>query len=131
MATYQVGDGTQQINLAVDIDTFGLAASRAIVFDTATNDPTHKVGCSTTATGDIPQTPIGQAMLLQNKQLSVITKIDLNGDASFKQKESARLGGKYILDDGLDGHQVFDNPEKTVADDFSSVILSMFIDFTA
>ena len=131
MATYQVGNGTQQIKMAVDIDTFGLAASRAVVFDTATNDPTHKVGCSTNATGDIPQTQIGQAISLQKKQLSVLTKIDLIGDASFKQKESVRLGGIYILDDGLDGHKEFDNPEKTVADDFSSVILSMFIDFTA
>ena len=131
MATYQVGNGTQQIIMTVDIDTFGLAASRAVVFDTETNDPTRKVGCSTNATGDIPQTPIGQAISLQNKQLSVLTKIDLIGDASFKQNECGRLGGKYILDDGLDGLKEFDNPEKTVADDFSSVILSMLIDFTA
>ena len=131
MATYQVGNGTQQINMTVDIDTFGLAASRAAVFDIATQDPSHKVGCSTGATGDIPQTQIGQAFSLQNKQLSVLTKIDLIGDATFKQKESVRLGGKYILDGGLDGYKVFDNPEKKVADDFSSVILAMLIDFTA
>ena len=129
MATYQVGNGTQQIKMAVDIDTFGLAASRAVVFDIATQDPSHKVGCSTNATGDISQTQIGQAESMQNKRLSVLTKIDLIGDASFKQKESVRLGGKYIIDDGLGGHQVFDNPEKTISTDFSSVILSMDIDF--
>lgn len=131
MEIYQVGNGLQQIKMAVDIDTFGLAASRAVVFDMATDDPSHNVGCSTNATGDISQTPIGQATSLQNKRLSVLTKIDLIGDASFKQKESERLGGKYILDDGTDGHKVFDNPEKTIANDFSSVILSMYIDFIA
>ena len=130
MTTYQVGNGTQQIKMAVDIDTFGLAASRAVVFDTATQDPSLKVGCSANATGDIPQVQIGQAISLGNMQLFVITKIDLIGDESFKQKESVRLGGKYILDDGLDGHMVFDNPEKTVSADFSSVILSMYIDLT-
>jgi hypothetical protein len=86
MVSYLVGNGTQQIKMAVDIDTFGLAASRAVVFDIATQDPSNKVGCSTNATGDISQTQIGQTVSMQNKRLSIITKIDLIGDASFKQK---------------------------------------------
>lgn len=33
MDKYKVGSGPQPINLTVDIDTFGLAASRVIVVD--------------------------------------------------------------------------------------------------
>lgn len=128
METYQVGTGNQQVKLAVDIDTFGLAASRAIIFDPNSTEPSINVGTSANASGDISQTQIGLAASLQKKRLSVLTKIEIIGDVEFKRKECQRLSGKYILDDGSEGHKVFNNPEKTVADDFSGVVLTILID---
>lgn len=130
MSTYRVGKGQQQIKLSVDITTIGLAASRAIVVDLNSNDPALPVAHSDNATGDIAQTKIGTAKSLKNKRLSVLTKIDLIGSIAEKKKESERLTGKYILDDGIDGHQIFDDPDKIVADDFSVVILYKEIDLT-
>lgn len=129
MNTYQVGTGSPQIKLTVDIDTLGLAASRAVVFNTQTDEPSIKVGTSANASGDIAQTQIVVPGSLQNMRLSVLTKIEIIGDNDLKKKECQRLSGKYILDAGSEGHKVFDNPQKTIADDFSGVILNMYIDF--
>jgi len=131
MSTYNVGKGSQQIRLAVDIDTIGLAASRAIAVDLNSTDPATPVAHSDNATGDIAQKQIGTAKVLKNKRLSVLTKIDLIGDLDSRKKESERISGKYILDDGKDGHMVFDDPDKVVADDFTTVILFKQVDLTA
>jgi hypothetical protein len=131
MSTYDVGKGSQQIRLAVDIDTIGLAASRAIIVDLNSADPAKPVAHSENATGDIAQKQIGTAKGLKNKRLSILTKIDLIGDPGDLKKECERITGKYILDDGKEGHVVFNDPQKVVADDFSTVILFKQIDLTA
>ena len=128
MDTYQVGNGTQEIDLAVDIDTFGLAASRAIVLDLNSSDPAVTVGVSSNATGDIEEKEIGTADSLKGKRLSILTKIDLIGDQASNTAESERLAGIYSLNNGAEGFKVFDTPEKTVAADFSSVVLFQIID---
>ena len=129
MSTYKVGKGTKQITLAADIDTFGLAASRAIVLDIKTNDPEVKVGHSVDATGDISRTDIGTCEVLKGKRLSIMTKIDLVGDKASRKKEAERLGAKYILDEGAEGLQVFTDPDKEISDDGTTVILYKEIDF--
>ncbi|MEP7239038.1 MAG: hypothetical protein ABI685_14260 [Ferruginibacter sp.] len=131
MSTYNVGKGSQQIRLAVDIDTIGLAASRAIVVDLNSTDPAVPVAHSDNATGDIAQKQIGKPKALKAKRLSVLTKIDLIGSEDERKKESERISAKYILDDGKDGHVVFDDGVKVVADDFTTVILFKQVDLTA
>ena len=129
MSTYQVGDGPTQIKLAVDLDTVGLAASRALVLDLNSSDPSITVGKSLDATGDIPRKDIGTAASLKNKRLSILTKIDLiAGSTADKKRESERLTMKYILEDGSQGHAAFTDPDKIVADDFSTVILFKEVD---
>ena len=128
--SYDVGIDTSQISLMVDIDTVGLAATRAIVLDLNTTDPAKPVGHSENATGDIREVSIGTGKQLKNKLLSVLTKIDLIGDADANKKESERLSGKYYLDGGKDGYIYFDAPVKVIADDNSRVILNMEIDLT-
>lgn len=128
--SYDVGKDPNRISLMVDIDTIGLAASRAIVVDLQTEDPAKPVGHSENATGDIMEKDIGPAKELKGKLLSILTKIDLIGDMETNKKECARLTVKYYLDGGQDGYIYFDDPRKTVAADFSRVILNMEIDLT-
>jgi hypothetical protein len=128
MDTYQVGNGAQQINLAVDINTLGLAASRAIVLDLSSPAPALTVGVSTNATGDIQEREIGTPDSLKNMRLSILTKIDLIGDQVSNSAESERLTGIYSLNNGVEGFKMFDKPEKTIAADFSSVVLFQIID---
>jgi len=128
MDTYRVGNGAQQINLAVDINTLGLAASRAIVLDLSSPAPALTVGVSTNATGDIQEREIGIPDSLKNMRLSILTKIDLIGDQASNSAESERLTGIYSLNNGAEGFKMFDKPEKTVAADFSSVVLFQIID---
>jgi hypothetical protein len=131
MITYNVGNSTKQIKLTVEIDTVGLAASRASLLDLNSTDPSTSVAHSGNATGDIPQTNIGQANKIKNMQLSVLTKIDLIGDLDFRKKESARITGSYELENGQEGHMIFGEPEKVVSDDFVTVFLLMEINLTA
>jgi hypothetical protein len=131
MDSYKAGSGPQQIVLTVDIDTFGLAATRAVVVDMQSTDPGNTVAVSDNATGDIPPAPIGSADSLKGKRLSVFTKIDLLGDEASRKKEIKRLSGTYILDNGIDGHKVFGKPEKIVTDDLFTVFLHKKIDLTA
>lgn len=129
MSTYQVGNGTQQIKLAVDVaDIIGLAASRAIVVDLNSSDPSITVAKSLDAAGDIPRKDIGTAISLKNKRLSVLTKIDLIGSLEDRKKEAEKASAKYIFDDGDEGHTVFNDPEKTIADDFTTVVLFKEVD---
>jgi hypothetical protein len=124
MNTYKVGNTTKQIELEVDIDTFGLAASRAVVLKPGIPSSIVSVAHSANATGDIKRVKIGAAKSLIDKKLSIITKIDLVGnDEDANKSECERLGGIYILDKGTGEEKTFDNPEKTIANDFTSVLL--------
>src|SRR4051812_34529729 len=101
MNSYQVGSGTNNIILAADINTVGLAASRAIVLVVSGNDPGTPVAHSVDATGDIQTQSIGQPATLKGQRLSVFTKIDLLGpDAATRQQEAQNLGATYTLSGG-------------------------------
>jgi hypothetical protein len=128
MSTYKIGNGPKQITLAVDVDSFGLAASRAIIVDVNTDDPVITAGHSVDATGDIARTDIGRCDALQNKRLSIMSKIDLIGSLETRKKEAARLSAKYILDEGAEGSKSFSDGEKIIADDVTTVILYKEID---
>ena len=128
MNTYHVGDSNGQITIAADIDTFGLAASRAIVLDLQIEESATTVGTSVDATGDISARDIGSAFLLAGKRLSVVTKIDLLGSEQDRQREAERLNGRYMIDNGADGLRIFIDPEKVFSDDGKTVILFFVID---
>jgi hypothetical protein len=129
MDTYKVGNTLDQIKLEVDISTFGLAASRAILVDLNSPAPGISVASSQDATGDIGKTEIGKAKNIKNRRLSIFTKIDLLGDdVAARKLESENLTGKYTLDGGPNGSEVFGTPIKTVDDEFLTVFLHKPID---
>jgi hypothetical protein len=123
MSSYQVGDGLQQIKMAVDISTFGLAASRAIALKPGTGEPVKAVAHSESASGDIPQQGIGPAIAVAEYTISVMTKIDLLGDDAARKSASGQITAKYIFDDGTEGHTEFSDPIIEVSDDYRTVIL--------
>ena len=128
---YNLGKDSNEIKFMVDLDSTGLAATRAIVIDLNSSDPAEAVAHSENATGDIAEKIIGDGKKLKGKMLSVLTKIDLVGDVAANKKECERLSAKYYLDGGADGHIYFNDPRKRVAADFSRVVLNMEIDLTS
>lgn len=108
MNAYKVGNGNNQIRLAVDVTTTGMAATRAFILGAPPAYQATDVAASADATGDIVQTKIGQASDLQNKTLSVITKIHITGsDINSRKSEFNSLSAKYVLDNGTEGHKEF------------------------
>lgn len=131
MKTYKTGTGLQQVTLAVDIRTFGLAASRAFVMNPMTGGAPQSVAHSNNATGDIPPADIGVAAQLAGMRLGVFASVDLIGDQEARKKESETLGGSCFLDGGADGRREFSEPDKTVSPDYAKVTLYFEIDLTA
>jgi hypothetical protein len=123
MSSYQVGDGVQQIKMAVDISTFGLAASRAIALKPGTGEPVKAVAHSENASGDIPQQVIGPAIGLAEYTITVMTKIDLLGSDDARKNASQLITARYIFDDGAEGHKEFSDPLIEVSTDYRTVIL--------
>ena len=129
MDTYNTGAGAQQVSLAVDIDTIGLAASRAIVVDVIAGTGVS-VAHSVDATGDIALVVIGSAGSLQGKRLTIFTRIDLLGpDINERKKEFNRLSGSYSLSGGLGGNQNYKSVDKSAIDSsYVTIILNESID---
>lgn len=107
MDTYQTGNGAEQIRLAVDITSNGIATTRGFLVTSTSRDAIP--GCvSKDATGDIIQVPIGQASVLQGNDLLIVTDIML-----FWQNEETReiefdkITARYVMDDGSEGHKEF------------------------
>ena len=128
METYKVGNGDQPIKLAVDIDTLGLAASRAIVLIVASTDTGKAVAHSKDATGDIAKKIIGKASELEGKRLSVFTRIDLIGTDEERKREAERTTATYQLEGGIDGNLKFGDSRKIVNDEFTRIFLHKPID---
>lgn len=124
---YNAGNGAGQVTLAVDISTFGLAASRAVVIDSSNNQTT--VAHSVNATGDIAQQQIGAANTLSGKWLRVLTKVDIvSNDQNERQQEYNNITAAYTLDGGADGNKVFNAADtKTASDDFTTAFLLITI----
>jgi hypothetical protein len=123
MSSYKVGDGMQQIKMAVDISTFGLAASRAIAFKSGISEPVKAIAHSENASGDIPQQVIGSAIALAEYTITVMTKIDLLGDDAARKSASTQVSARYIFDNGAEGHKEFSDPIIEISDDCRTVIL--------
>jgi hypothetical protein len=124
---YNIGSSTGQISLEADINTIGLAASRAIVLDTIGTDPGTAVAHSVDATGSIAEQNIGDNTALKGMRLSIFTKISLTGsDAVSRATEVAAIGGSYTLDGGDDGQKTYNDPSVTYID--PNVFLSFIVD---
>jgi hypothetical protein len=129
MQTYKVGAGTQQIMLSVDIDTVGLAATRARLVIVQSTEPGVTVATSSDATGDIlPQKKIGARDSVVAKRLSVVTRIDLLGKLPERKAEAERLTGTYQLDGGPGGSISDFEATKKANKDFTSVGLQLLVD---
>jgi len=128
MNDYNVGNGLDTIQLTVDINTVGLAATRAIVIKVNSTDPGTSVAHSNDATGDVQRQPINK-IPLKGMRLSVFTKIDITGaDKETRKKEYERLTGKYVLEGSADGMKSFTEPIKTSDSNFKTAFLHMPID---
>ena len=125
MANYKVGNGPQQISLAVDIATNGIAGTRGTL--NKQGNPPIPVANSSDVTGDIlPAQEIGSANSLQGSVLTISTIIDLRlfPDRNAREAESKNVKSTYMLDNGIDGHVADNNPENKIVDpEFNSVIL--------
>ena len=128
MSTYQTGNGTGQISLAVDISTIGLAASRAITINLNNTDPGKPVAHSENATGDIPTQSIGQAAVLQGLRISVVTQVSFWGDDAQRKAQYNSLTATYTLDGGTDGEKTYNDPKITVDAGFNVAIVNKNID---
>ena len=117
MAAYKVGNGTQQVKMALDDDTIGMAASRAFV-DNGPDNELKPVAQSDNATGDIALKKIGAAFELQDHLLIVISRIGLFGTVSERKKEFESLTATCLLSDGEDGFKEFNKPEKRKVGNF-------------
>ncbi len=123
METYNVGSGAQQITLAVDISTFGLAATRAVV--TLSTGAKSSAAHSVNATGDIATQAIGSANSLENSTLKIITKVDILGDdQNEREKQYNDIKQVYTLGGGTDDSKVYTETDvKQSSDDFSVAFL--------
>jgi hypothetical protein len=129
MATYQLGDGDDLVTLIVDINTVGLAASRAIVIQVSPTSLGVAVANSVNASGDISRKNIGDRNNLKNKRLSILTKIDLWGDRQQREDQFNSITATYAVNGGIQGLTVFQTPQRSVDSDFRSVLLHQAVDF--
>lgn len=125
MDAYKTGAGTQQIRLAVDITSNGIATTRGFLITPANRSSIP--GCaSKDATGDIIQMPIGAANSLKGNKLLIVTNILLFWpDQETRKIEFEKITARYVMDDGKDGHQEFPEADVKVdaLDDFRDIWL--------
>jgi len=122
--TYNIGNNASVISLSADIDTIGLAASRATIFK---DGSATAVAHSADATGDIATQNIGSGASLKGSRLQVFTKIALTGsDADQRAAEADQLSGTYTLDGGSAGLQTYSHSTKDYID--PNVFLQFLVD---
>jgi len=122
--TYNLGNSVSSISLGADIDTIGLAASRATIYkDGSATAVAHSVD----ATGDIANQEIGKSNDLKGSRLQVFTKIALTGsDAGLRAAEAEQLSGTYMLAGGRDGLKTYTHSTKDYVD--PNVFLQFLVD---
>jgi|GEM_PF-1926151 len=125
MDTYSVGAGTALIKFACDVNTFGLARSRALVTDEA-RTTIYWTDVSTDASGDITKIPMTDATTLTGKLLLVLTEISLAifTDPNERKTEAERLTALYYLEGGPSGLMKFFPDQIVPNDDYTKVIVT-------
>ena len=132
MDTYKAGSEFAQIMLSANINTIGLAGSRATLFVPGSGYPSIAVAHSVDATGDIPVSPIGISNTLTGKRISIMSKIDLSiiGDLEARQKEFNHLSVSYFLEGGSELSKEFsaDTDDLTHAENYMTALIYKAID---
>jgi hypothetical protein len=124
---YSIGTSRNGVSLEADINTIGVATSRAVTIQLTNAYYATEVACSTDATGEIPKQIIGDYSLLKGNYLSVLTKISLAGnDAAARAAEAMSIKATYILEGGEAGTQVYNNPIITYND--PDVLIDLIVD---
>ncbi|SEW24378.1 hypothetical protein [Chitinophaga arvensicola] len=125
MDSYQVGAGLDLVKFACDVNTFGLARSRALVTDEG-RTTIYWTEVSTDASGDITRAPITDATTLPGKQLLVLTEISLAifTDQNQRKTESERLTALYYLEGGPLGFTKFFPDQVVPNEDYTKVIVT-------
>lgn len=127
MDTYRIGNDQQHIRLALDVNTIGLAASRAIVIQTNPHSQVP-VAHSMNATGDIFLTGIGTSATLQNKRLSIFTQVNLWGNDNQRRDQYNNISTIYSLEGGSEGQKTFNSPMINVDQNYNVVFILKYID---
>lgn len=129
MSSYKTGTTSPNISLGVDIDTIGIAATRASKRLTGSADSGVAVAHSENATGDITNSDIGDAMSLSGSTLTVATFINLFGNQEERKAEFDKLSAIYSFSGGDDGAVEFSPPDlKLHNNDYTRVTLIINID---
>ena len=132
MDSYKTGNGTQQIRLAVDISSNGIATTRAFFITSIGRAPIPSCA-SRDATGDIIQMPIGQASGLQGNKILIMAHILLFWpDEETRKIEFENITARYVIDDGDEGHKELPEADVKVnaLDDFTEIWLHKTIELT-
>ena len=107
MSTYKSGTTMPNILLNVDVNTIGVAATRASKRLTGASGGGISVAHSVDATGDIKNSDIGAAASLSGNSLIIATLINLLGDKTERKTEFAGLSATYSLSGGDEGVKNF------------------------
>lgn len=132
MDSYKTGSGTQEVRLAVDITSNGIATTRGFLI-TSTDRAAIPDCASQDATGDIIQMPIGQASVLRGNKILIVTQILLFWDDKETRKiEFEKITARYVIDDGKEEHKEFPKADVKVnaRDDFKEIWLYKTIKLT-
>src|SRR5688572_25316661 len=120
MATDQVGNRAQQIKLPVDINTLGLAASRAIVLDLSFTCSCRDCWCHFKCYRGRTEREIGTA---DGKKLSILTKNRPDWRPGCNSADSERLTRIYILNNGVEGFRCSTHQKKRFTTSTTSITL--------
>ena len=122
---YDTGLGKNEINLAVEVGTIGLAYTR-VFFKTKTGQ-FKIIKESDAKSGDISEIMIGNSDELKEASLAIMTTLDFSF-LSEKERELAisKLSIKYILSGGFSGKYSFsfDQDDLTTSENNEKVSVS-------
>lgn len=133
MSTYTTGTSSNTIFVTADVNTAGLAHTRAAVRTPGPSSTIITSKTSVDATGDIRRADMGTAEHCAGNRLVIATEISLSIlPEDEREEECNRLTATYCMEGGTDGQKDFPAPdEKEPAADFSVVILRKIIELQA
>jgi hypothetical protein len=129
MSSYKTGTTAPNVILNVDVNTIGVAATRANKRPTGAAGGGISVAHSVDATGDVKNAPLGGAASLNGNTLVIATLVNLFGTVEERMNEFQTLSATYTLAGGDEGSVTFDGPDLKLNDgDFVRITLVKSID---
>ena len=129
MSTYTTGTSSNTIFVTADVNTGGLAHTRAAVRTPGPGSTIITSKTSVDATGDIRRADMGTAERCAGNCLVIATEISLSIlPQDEREEEYKRLTATYCMEGGTEGQKEFPEPDdKEPSNDFSVVILRKII----